>query len=109
MTKIISCIGIGLCIALAWVALTVPSHAQGAICASTYDAAKKDLAEKWGEHPVWFGTRGDGSVMETYVDDEDGSWTIVVILPDGRVCVATAGNGHGNYDSVSVEPTGLPL
>ena len=48
------------------------------------------LAGEYGELPVAMGL-SDGSSFQTWANTETGSWTILVVHPDGTACMLTAG------------------
>ena len=53
----------------------------------------KHLDVKYGEVPVAFGVQNDGRLMEIYTSEASGTWTVIVISPDGIGCVVAAGKG----------------
>lgn len=59
------------------------------------------LAEEWQESRQSIGLASDGMVVEVFAS-ESGSWTILVIRPDGMTCLAASGE---YYEQVS---EGLP-
>lgn len=48
------------------------------------------LRDKYGEHPVAHGIMNDGSLLEEWGNEETGTVTIFVRLPDGSVCPLAA-------------------
>lgn len=49
------------------------------------------LNDKYGETLRGAGLRGDNGVMELYVSEE-GSWTLLLTLPDGNSCPVAVGD-----------------
>lgn len=68
--------------------ITSPALAQS-VCG---DRAKvvSGLAEKYQEVPAAFGIIEEKNLLEVLVSGT-GSWTILVTRPDGRTCIAAAG------------------
>ena len=71
------------------------THAQNvfapnANCAAR-DAVLARLANGYGETRQSVGLDSDQALVETYANDESGSWTITVTLPDGTTCLLAAG------------------
>lgn len=71
-------------------------HAQE--CGPT-DVARHTLADRFGEQPVARGLDSRGVIMELWVSVETGTWTVLIIGPDGEACLA----GYGT-DMALIEP-----
>ena len=64
------------------------------------------LIDRMGETRRATGTAGTGAQMEVFAGD-DGSWTILLHLPDGRACIMA--NGHGFEATGGLQPArGVP-
>jgi hypothetical protein len=64
----------------------------GAPCADNSDIADQ-LIKRYGESRSGMGIHGDGSLVELWLSEETGTWTIVVTRPDGLSCIRAAGKG----------------
>lgn len=66
-----------------------PVRAQ--VSCSTHEnvAAKLDL--EFGESVIGRGLRSETSLYEVWRSAETGSWTIVMVTPDGLACVMASG------------------
>lgn len=73
---------------LAALALPAPAVAQTR-CMPASDMA--DWLGKHGEHILLRGTVGPTAAYGIWVDEEDGSWTIVRYSPDGLACALAYG------------------
>lgn len=62
-------------------------------CAPRDDVIER-LAEIYGETRRSIGIARRGAVMEVYVSDKTGSWTITVTLPDGVTCLIASGQSY---------------
>ena len=71
-------------------ALTAPSQAQ-ATCAKHGDVSSQ-LKKNYAEIPVSVGLASNGTVVQVFASDQ-GSFTIVMVRPDGLTCLVAAGEG----------------
>ena len=68
------------------------------------DAVLDRLSEKYGEQPVSIGVTATGSLLEVLASPE-GSWTIVVTVPNGPTCLVSSGDGwHNAPVQIAEEP-----
>lgn len=70
---------------------------------------REALANKYGESVVARGLIADQSgqiaaVMETWVNGESGSWTVLMTTPAGVSCIAASG---GSYEAVEAAAPGV--
>ena len=77
-----------LIIAAAFVLLSSAAVAQN-ICAPRDDVVKR-LWAKWQEAQITVAMINDGRLLEIFAS-EKGSWTAIISDPNGRSCVASAG------------------
>jgi hypothetical protein len=56
-----------------------------------YEAGTSPLKEKYGEVKSFWGL-ADKNLLELWVNEDTGTWTIVVQTPDGLVCSIAAGD-----------------
>lgn len=82
--------------------LTSAQQAPGAgFFCEPRDNIVAQLAERLGETRWSVGLLGNAAVMETYVNAETGSWTIIVSLPTGMACPIAAGEAfHSEYNEL---------
>ena len=74
--------------ALMAVFLCAPAAAQN-ICAARDEVVQR-LWDRWQEAQVALAVINDGKLLEIFVS-ERGSWTVIISDPNGRACVASAG------------------
>ncbi len=70
-------------------------HAQTAQCLN-HGAFIEGLADRYGERRQMSGLNGDGTVVEIYANGETGTWTALIVQPNGMACMVAAGE---NFDS----------
>jgi hypothetical protein len=89
--------------------LALPAHAQQQQCGPR-DKMIAQLAEKYGETQRTMGYVGPPpaitSVMETYANEDTGTWTILLAKPDGTACMIASGGGWIGDDPVDLGPPG---
>lgn len=61
-------------------------------CNSIVEMAKQ-LDADYGEVPVAIGVQTDGRLLEIYASEASGTWTVIVIRPNGTGCMVAAGRG----------------
>lgn len=71
-------------------ATCVPANAQTAQCVN-YEAMVVGLADSYGERRIISGLNGDGTVVQMFANTETGTWTAVILHPDGMACMVAAG------------------
>lgn len=87
-----------------------PAEAQQAInrppVCGTAEQMDAELA-KYGEHPVALGVSGNSSLVALYVDDDDGSWTLVERMPTNPpvTCLLRAGEAWQGREIEQGAPT----
>jgi hypothetical protein len=89
-----------LLLAAALAAVAAPACAQ-AVCGARAEIAAR-LAGAFAEAPVGRGLSSDGFMVEVFAGPE-GTWTLVVTRPDGRACLAAAGEA---WTTVAPQPAG---
>lgn len=75
-----------------FVAFCTPIHAQTAQCLN-HGAFVVALADRYGERRQMAGLNGDGTIVEIYANDATGTWTALIVQPDGMACMVAAGEG----------------
>ncbi len=56
------------------------------------------LADRYGETRRALGVAGETAVMELFAADATGTWSIIMTLPDGRMCLMASGS---HYEAVT--------
>ena len=74
---------------------TSPASAQSA-CGPREQLVKL-LADQYKEDPVGMGLSQPGQVLEVFASS-NGSWTMVMTMPDGKACMIAAGD---NWEMVT--------
>ena len=85
-----------LIIAAALVLLSPTAAAQN-LCAPRTDLVKR-LWDRWQEAQVSLAMINDGRLLEIFAS-EAGSWTAIISDPNGRSCVASAGQEWTVFDA----------
>lgn len=87
-------------------ALPAPLAAQGMPCAPR-DRMLEIVIDRLGEARMATGEAGRGAMVELFAGPE-GSWSILLHLPDGRTCLMA--NGRGFEATGGLQPTrGRPV
>ena len=81
--------------------VSAPAMAE-AICGPRA-AALEYLLERYGERPRAAGLAGDGRVVELLVS-ASGSWTLLLVRPDGTACIAAGGEAWQDTPAPRPEP-----
>jgi hypothetical protein len=68
----------------------VAPQAQVPVPCAPRTAVMNELKQSFDEQPSGRGIAGDGTVLEL-LTSPSGSWTLIVSLPNGHSCFATAG------------------
>lgn len=80
--------------------LAAADIAHGAPQCDTRAAVTALLADRYGETRRAVGIAGQAAVMELYVSDTTGTWSITMTLADGTMCLMASG---ANYEAVTEE------
>lgn len=75
-----------------WAALSAPVQGQtlNMLCADR-SLIVGQLTEQFGEQVHGMGLANQNRIVEVYVSEETGSWTITVTSADGTTCLMAAG------------------
>ncbi len=92
-------------ITAAFILTTTAAQAQ-TVCGKRADMVEQ-TAEKYGETRHGGGMVGNQAIIELYVSDETGTWTIFQTTPNGVTCLVAAGD-NWHDDTVEMTPTGNP-
>ena len=78
-------------LAAAVAAMPIAAQSQQATCAER-GIVVIGLAERYGESATGYGLMADGiNMVELYVNQETGTWTILYTSPSGLTCLLVSG------------------
>ena len=88
--------GIGIALGIAAIAAMQPiaAHAQNAAVVQACDNHAEiagRLGEQYKEVPTGFGIQLNGNLLQLYVSQETGTWTLLSTSPSGVSCIVGAG------------------
>ena len=66
------------------------------------------LAEGYGEARQSIGLAPNNAVVEVFANEETGTWTITVTMPNGTTCLVASGQAYEELDE-DLKPTGHSL
>lgn len=85
---------LGISAFLAAITAGAPIEAQvmrpGMLCAER-DSVVDQLSSRYGEQVHGMGLAPHNRIMEFYVSQETGTWTIIVTMADGTACLMASG------------------
>lgn len=84
--------------------LAAPASADENACGKR-DNLLGTLANSYQEKPAAIGLSQDGSLVELLTSADGATWTILVTLPNGTSCIATAGQDWQPLVSSAMVPT----
>lgn len=58
-----------------------------------HQSALDYFQSRWNETVAYFGVTNNGLVLETLVNRETGTWTMLLIRPDKLACFLASGEG----------------
>lgn len=61
-----------------------------------HDEIARQLDRRYGEQPVSIGLQANGNLLQVFISDQTGSWTILSTTPAGLACILAAGRGWEN-------------
>ena len=76
--------------------LTTQAQAQRFYCGK-YEHIVKNLKEKYGEVPRGIGIINDQQLIQLFVSEETGTWTLVRSIKNGPACFLGAGQGWQTF------------
>lgn len=75
--------------------LGTAATAQVSTNCNTYQLAQQMLSVEYGEYVAWEGVVSDNMVIvQLWTNPETGTWTHLVVSPDGNACVVADGMAH---------------
>jgi|TARA_Y100000034_G_scaffold51456_1_gene63285 hypothetical protein len=72
---------------------------------SPRDAVARELLERHSERSIGLGVTNGGGVFELFAAAGGETWTLILILPDGRVMVIEAGEDWSRPPFRPMEPS----
>lgn len=72
-------------------ALAIPANAQSDPACAARDEIVAKLAQEFKENQQAVGMVDENAVLEVFVSDNGGSWTIIATGKDGKSCILSAG------------------
>lgn len=72
-------------------ALAIAGPAAAENACGTHDAIASALATKYGESMAAQGLQSSTRLYEVWRSNQSGSWTILMVLPNGTACVMATG------------------
>jgi len=88
---------------LAALAFATPTLAQDTRC-EPYPSIAAMLTDQYGERRTSVGLEARGGLVEVWVNPENGSWTLVGVMPGGSACLVLWGEAWQG----TVPPAGDP-
>ena len=80
--------------------LALANHAAAAEQACTDHAtALRNLAEKFAEVPIGMGLSSTGNLDVLTVNATTGTWSALLVRPDGMACILAVGTGWQSMSS----------
>ncbi|NBJ12037.1 hypothetical protein [Microvirga arsenatis] len=83
--------------AAAALGLLAPAPAEAQAACGPREQLVKLLSDQYKEDPVGIGLAQPGQVLEVFASS-NGSWTMVMTMPDGKACMIAAGD---NWEMVT--------
>lgn len=71
--------------------LAMPLPAAAQMQCLSWPAAMEQLADTWGESPMWEGSRAGLGAFVVLANPDGSSWTVMLRRPDGQACAVASG------------------
>lgn len=84
-------------------AVSMPVAASAQAPCGPLDQLAELLEREYGEAVHSEGLADSGAIMQLWANPETGSWSIVIILPDGLACLPAAGSAYSRLEPVRGE------
>ncbi len=81
-------------------AIAPPALAQNVIPCGLHDLIAAQLITEYNETRIGAGLQNPQTLMEIWTSAETGSWTVLIIRPNGVACVVASG---GNWHTAPIE------
>lgn len=76
------------------------ASAEQPTCGS-YTEFAEELAMRWGESVIERGLSHEGVILEWWGNPETGTWTVLVVRPDGTACTDNFGEGYETFEPIA--------
>lgn len=63
-----------------------------------------ELGDRYAERPVAYGTQPNGHLLQVFVSEQTGTWTLVTMRPNGTACLIGAGQGWEAVPTHNTDP-----
>ncbi len=63
-----------------------------------YEGFTRSLEDQYKESRIGAGLATPSALFELWLNPENGSWTIIVVFPDGRACVRASGENWQQFE-----------
>jgi len=83
--------------------VAVPDEADAAECAP-YEMVKRFLSNRYQESRKAMGVVATRGIMELYVSEESGTWTVLLTMPNGMSCIVAAGDAFETETAEVMDP-----
>jgi len=79
--------------------ITSKTFTKSLVC-STHQFVTNDLEKNHKQFRKWWSLSMDNELIELFVNDKKGAWTIILSKPDGIACGLVGGNDGGSNFSI---------
>lgn len=86
----------------------LPATAQAAPKCAARDSVVAKLTSGYGETFAGGGLQNSTRIIEVWMSEEKGTFTILMTRPDGSTCIIAAGTNWREGDVLDKVPTGTP-
>ncbi len=86
-------------------AIGPPALAQTAIPCGNHKVITDQLKARFSEARVGAGLQTSDTLMELWSSDETGSWTVLIIRPNGVACVVASGEHWYSFPETEAKGT----
>ncbi|MEX3016644.1 hypothetical protein [Gymnodinialimonas hymeniacidonis] len=80
--------------------VALPAEAQNMLCGQR-EMVVNELTGRYGEEVRGMGLAHQNRIVEVFVSEETGTWTITVTSPNGMTCLMAAGQHFATMDPVA--------
>ena len=73
--------------------------AAAAVC-GPHENLLETLDTTYGEQRVFQGLNTEGNLLQLFINEEKGSWTVLMVEPGGRACIMSDGQAGEQFDTI---------
>lgn len=84
------------------IAASVASSSHAMQMCADRDRVVASLTDQYSEKHLASGLQSSSGLMEIWVSETDGTWTILLTQPDGRTCIMASGTHWLERDAMPV-------